>query len=467
MRKFESTAEVKIPTDPFERIIGQDHAVEIAKMIPVQRRHLLLVGPPGTGKSMIAQAIASVMPKPKYEISVIDNPQTPERPIVEIRNEKQIKDEKDSGKKYGKEISANDVPTFVAERLGFRCKRCGGFSDFTDRICPYCSADKYFPGPFDKNTEESARPRVATTRRRFDGKAEIIIYERDEEGKILVLTQEEIKKMEENKKRKRNVIIPLNRPTFVQSSGATETEILGDIRHDPYGGHNHLGTPTYLRVLPGAVHEAHEGVLFVDELSTLGNTQRYLLTAMQDKHFPIVGHNPMSSGAAARVEGVPCDFLFVGATNINDLRFVIPPFRSRIRGDGYELLMNAYMDDNEKNTEKLIQFIAQEIQKDSKIPHAGRKAVDEILNEARKIAKVVDDANGLTLRLRNLAGIIKMAGDIAKKEKQELIEKEHIKTAIKVSKPIEEQLKEKYGNWWKTGMVDYGVEETKPGSEIA
>lgn len=467
MRKFESTAEVKVPKDPFERIIGQDHAVEIAKMIPVQRRHLLLVGPPGTGKSMIAQAIASVMPKPKYEISVIHNPQTPERPIIEIRNTRQIKDEKKTGKNYGKEVSPQDVPSFVAERLGFRCKRCGGFSDFTDKICPYCSADKYFPGPFEKNADETGKPRVATTRRRFDGKAEIIIYERDEEGKILVLTQEEIKKIEDSKKRKRNVIIPLNRSTFVQSSGATETEVLGDIRHDPYGGHNHLGTPAYLRVLPGSVHDAHEGVLFIDELSTLGDTQRHLLTAMQDKQFPIVGHNPMSSGAAVRVEHVPCDFLFVGATNINDMKFIIPPFRSRIRGDGYELLMNAYMEDNDRNIEKLTQFIAQEIQKDGKIPHASRKAVDEMLIESRKIAKVVDNANGLSLRLRNLAGILKMAGDIAKKEKQELIEKENIKTAIKVSKPIEEQLKEKYGNWWKTGMADYGVEETKPGSEIA
>ena len=79
----------------------------------------------------------------------------------------------------------------------------------------------------------------------------------------------------------------------------------------------------------------------------------------------------------------------------------------------------------------------------------------------------MDNANGLTLRLRNLAGIIKMAGDIAKKEKEKLIEKDHIRMAIKVSKPIEEQLKEKYGNWWKSGMADYGVEETKAGSEIA
>lgn len=464
--KYGSTADVKIPTDPFEKIIGQDEVVEIARMIPIQRRHLLVVGAPGTGKSMIAQAIAGVMPKPKYEISVIQNPQNSERPIIEIRTAEQIENEKNEGKRYGQPIPPQEVPAFVAERLGFRCKRCGAFSDYIEKICPFCSADKYFPASFEK-ADQTGTPMVATSRRRFDGKSEIIIYQRDETGKIVMLTQEEVKKMEESKKIKRNVIVPLTRPTFVQASGATETEMLGDIKHDPYGGHPQLGSPTYLRVIPGAVHESHEGVLFVDELSTLGETQRYLLTAMQEKQFPIVGHNPMSSGAAVRVENVPCDFIFVGATNINDIKRIIPPFRSRIRGDGYEMLMNSWMPENEANTEKLVQFMAQEIVKDGRIPHAGKSAIEEIINEARKIAKQVDNANGLTLRLRNIAGVIKLAGDLAKKEKCELIAKEHIKKAIKTGRPIEEQLKDKYGSWWKSGLADYGVEDQKAGPETA
>ncbi len=474
---FDTTKDIAIPRDPFERIIGQDEAVRIARMVPHQRRHLLLVGPPGTGKSMIAQAISSVLPAPHFEVSVLDNIEIPERPVVEIRDEGRISREKNEEQKVGTEVTPLDVPSFVAERLGFRCRRCAALSPFTDTICPQCGANKaqgstlferYGMPPQMAPPPEMDRMRVATTRRLPAGRDEVIIYERAVDGRIIMLTQEEMKKAEEmGKKSKRKVIIPLKRSTFVQASGGTETELLGDIRHDPYGGHHQLGTAAYQRVVPGAVHEAHEGVLFIDELSTLGNIQRYILTAMQDKVFPIVGRNPMSSGAAVRVDAVPCDFIFVGATNINDIKHITPPLRSRIRGDGYEVLMNAYMEDTAANEKKLAQFMAQEITKDGKIPHAGYAAVSLVMDEARNIARRVDNAKGLTLRLRNLTGIIKMAGDSAAMEKKESIEKKDVQHAIHESRSIEEKLKERYGNWWATEAADHGVKSEKAGPETA
>jgi len=475
--EFESTKDIIIPKDPFERIIGQPEAVDIAKMVPYQRRHLLLVGPPGTGKSMIAQAIASVLPKPEYEVSVLDNPENPERPIIEIRDESQIKKDKRQERQVGTEVTPLDVPTFVAERLGFRCRRCAALSPFTDSICPQCGAsksqkgglfDRYGGMPQMNMPPESDRIRVATSRRNPNGSEEVIIYERGPDGKIFVLRQDEIKKLEEmGKKSKRKVLVPLKRTTFVQASGGSETELLGDVRHDPYGGHHNLGTPAYLRVIPGSVHEAHEGVLFIDEISALGNIQRHILTAMQEKQFGIVGRNPMSSGAAVRVDAVPCDFIFVGACNINDVKNVIAPLRSRIRGDGYEVLMNAYMEDTQANEDALAQFMAQEILKDGKIPHAERGAVKLVIEEARAIARRVDNAKGLTLRLRSLSGIIKMAGDISSSEKKGLIEKKDIEKAVKEAKPIEEKIRDKYGSWWAAESADFGVKSDKAGPETA
>lgn len=474
---FDTTKDIIIPKDPFERIIGQEEAVDIAKMVPHQRRHLLLVGPPGTGKSMIAQAIASVLPKPRYEISVLDNTENTDRPIVEIRDAKQIKKDNNGETKIGKELTPLEVPSFVAERLGFRCRRCAALSPFTEVICPQCGAtksqknnlfDRYGLPPQTGLNPENEKVRLATTRRSMSGKEEVIIYERSIDGRIVMLKQEEMKKLEElAKKSKRKIIVPFKRTTFVQSGGGTETELLGDIRHDPYGGHQNLGTSAYQRVVPGAVHEAHEGVLFIDELSTLGEVQRHILTAMQNKTFPIVGRNPMSSGAAVRVEGVPCDFIFVGACNINDIKRIIAPLRSRIRGDGYEVLMNSHMEETPENEKKTYQFIAQEIIKDGKIPHAERAAIMLLLEESKNIARKIDNEKGLTLRLRNLAGIIKMAGDMAVTEKKEFIERKDVAKAIIEAKPIEEKIKEKYGNWWAAEAADYGVQSERSGSETA
>lgn len=97
------------------------------------------------------------------------------------------------------------------------------------------------------------------------------------------------------------------------------------MRHDPYGGHSELGSAPYERVIPGAIHEAHEGVLFIDEIIHIASLQRYILSAMQEKIFPIVGRNPQSAGSSVKVENVPCDFIFVAACNLMDLRYILPP----------------------------------------------------------------------------------------------------------------------------------------------
>jgi len=188
---------------------------------------------------------------------------------------------------------------------------------------------------------------------------------------------------------------------------------------------------------------------------------------MQDKKFPITGRNSSSTGALVRVDNVPCDFILVSAVNMSDIQKILPPLRSRISGEGYEIVLNSVMDDTEQNRVKIAQFVAQEINKDTRIPHATRAAVEEILTVARHKARVLDQTSGISLRLRNLSGIVKSAGDWAVIEGAPLIEPKHVKMAITRGKMAEEQMNQKYGSLFKASMRDWEMDMSNPSDRDA
>ena len=220
-----------------------------------------------------------------------------------------------------------------------------------------------------------------------------------------------------------------------------------------------LGTPAHERVEPGMIHRAHKGVLFIDEIATLSlKMQQSLLTAMQEKRFPITGQSEMSSGAMVRTEPVPCDFVLVAAGNLDTVDKMHPALRSRIRGYGYEVYMRTTMPDTIENRKKLVQFVAQEVKRDGKIPHFTRGAVEEIVREAQKRA---GRKGHLTLRLRDLGGIVRAAGDIAVKKGKKYVEREDVIEAIRMAKPLEKQL----ADWYIERKKEYQVIRAE-GSEI-
>ncbi|MCI4368315.1 MAG: ATP-binding protein [Thermoplasmata archaeon] len=464
LEEIESTEQIPIPTDPLARVIGQERAVEIARVAAYQHRHLLLVGPPGIGKSMTAQAIALHLDRPITETRIVHNPENPERPSVEVVVRDEVMSEREARRSTeGELINPTDAPASVAERLGYRCPRCSFYSLPSDRYCPSCGNVKQLvPGitgsgnPFRDlvggileltvspggNPQESVR----TTRLR-NGVEEVVAYERASE-KIKVLDQRALERRRSMQKESpRKVLVKIDRNTFVMATGASETELLGDVRHDPYGGHPQLGTLPYERVIPGAIHEANEGVLFIDELPSLGHLQRHILTAMQEKRFPITGRNPQSGGAAVRVDNVPCDFILVAASNIQDLPKILSPLRSRIAGGGYEVLLDTTMPDTLRNQMRLAQFCAQEISIDGRIRPATREAVFELISEARRRAEVLDGKkNALTLRLRELGGLIRTAGDLAAIAGSQFLEASHVKDALVRARSVEEQIRAVYGS---------------------
>jgi Lon-like ATP-dependent protease len=142
-----------------------------------------------------------------------------------------------------------------------------------------------------------------------------------------------------------------------------------------------------------------------------------------------------------RTEAVPCDFILVAAGNLDALMGMHPALRSRIEGYGYEIYVNDTINDTAENRKKFVRFVAQEVVKDGKIPHFDKYAVAEIVKEAKRRA---GRRNHLTLRFRELGGLIRAAGDIAKGEDADIVRVDHVIRAKKIAKTIEEQLADKY-----------------------
>jgi Lon-like ATP-dependent protease len=228
---------------------------------------------------------------------------------------------------------------------------------------------------------------------------------------------------------------------YVDGTGAHAGALLGDVRHDPFqsGG---LETPSHERVECGAIHKAHKGVLFIDEVNTLRlESQQSLLTALQEGEYQITGQSERSSGALVRTEPVPCSFIMIAAGNLDAVQGMHPALRSRIKGYGYEVYMRDTMDDTVDNRDKLIRFVAQEVVRDGKIPHFTDGAVAEIMREAKRRA---GRKGHLTLMLRDLGGLIRVSGDVARAEGTNLTEARHVLSAKKMARSVEQQLADRY-----------------------
>jgi len=81
-----TTADIKVPELLLDQVIGQDKAVDIVRKAAEQKRHVMLIGDPGTGKSMVARAMTAFLPKEELEDIIVypnnDDSNTPHIRVV-------------------------------------------------------------------------------------------------------------------------------------------------------------------------------------------------------------------------------------------------------------------------------------------------------------------------------------------------------------------------------------------------
>lgn len=398
----ESTKEVKVPVSLLDQVIGQDRAVEIVRKAANQRRHVLLIGEPGTGKSMIAQGMAELLPKAELEdVVVAENRDDENTPLVKV---------------YPAGRGKKEVDEFRAEVR--KIERIANFAFFMLLFLVIFIVSYYF----------------------LIMRTPLILFGGIIATVFLLMGRQYIKTNKMSDAAPKLLISANGKTQFIDATGAHAGALLGDVKHDPFqsGG---LETPAHARVEPGAIHRAHRGVLFIDEIAAFPvRLQVELLTAMQEKKYQITGQSERSSGAMVRTQPVPCDFILVAAGNVEVLKDIHPALRSRIRGAGYEVFMNETIPDTQENELKIVRFIAQEVKKDGKIPHFDHGAIGEIILDAKK--KAGRKAH-LTLRLRELGGLVRAAGDIARTKGAPVVTKLHVRDAMTFARTLEQQFADK------------------------
>ena len=396
--EVESTDDIEVPDRLVDQVIGQDHARDIVQKAAKQRRHVMMIGTPGTGKSMLAKAMSELLPKEEMQdVLVYHNPDDGNAPKVRT------------------------VPAGKGEQI------------------------------IDAHKEEARKRNQMRSFLMWIIIAIVIGYALLIEGAVLlgVLAAGVIYLAFRYGSRSSDAMIPnllvnsaeTQTAPFEDATGAHAGALLGDVRHDPFqsGG---METPSHDRVEAGAIHQANKGVLFLDEINTLDiRSQQKLMTAIQEGEFSITGQSERSSGAMVQTEPVPTDFIMIAAGNLDAMENMHPALRSRIKGYGYEVYMDDTIDDTPEMRRKYARFVAQEVENDGRLPAFTRDAIEEFMLEAQRRSGRKDH---LTLEMRDLGGLVRVAGDIARAEDAEFTTRDHVLRAKRRSRSIEQQLADNY-----------------------
>jgi Lon-like ATP-dependent protease len=395
--ELEVSSEIEVPPKLIDQVIGQDHAVEVIRKAAIQRRHVMMIGSPGTGKSMLAKAMAELLPKEELQdILVYPNSEDSNNPIIRTvaaGRGKQIVAAHKAEAKRRMQTRNTLILLFIVGIVTF------AFITYQWLMGIIAAAFVFMALRYTTPREDLMVPKLLVSN---DATATA---------------------------------------PFIDATGSHAGALLGDVRHDPFqsGG---LETPAHDRVEAGAIHRAHGGVLFIDEINSLEPpSQQNLLTSLQEGIFPITGQSERSSGAMVRTEPVPCRFIMVAAGNVDAIQNMNPALRSRIRGYGYEIFFRDSMEDTPENRRKFIRFIAQEVQKDGKIPHFDRSAIEEVIREGRRRS---NRKGHLTLKLRDIGGLIRVAGDLARQEGAKVTTAANVVKAKETARSIEQQISDEF-----------------------
>ena len=358
---FSDTAQIELPDDPIDRVIFQDKAKRAIRKIAQNRGHILMVGRPGTGKSMLAnmfrevleeslgdylrpqEAIVAYPGKDKNHVRIAY--ETPQiiTPLIDSFNqaidaakdavdEFNLSDQIQSARKAKKALL---WATFIAAAGGIFYSPAFIAAGLTGMGAIFMYMQENNHRAQEKIQRESVADRRNAVKHLYDMVPDILCDPRKDKDLMARVSEPDARNMK------------------------------GGFRHDPYQSGN-LETPCHKRAYLGA--HAKSPIIYIDELKTLIKVgyMAELLEVMQNKRYILEGGRNTGSGAADRSENhLKADNLIVACCNHDTLQHLQQEgegaFLSRIEDKGEIIRMESDVPETTENIRQVAQYVKQEI----------------------------------------------------------------------------------------------------------
>ena len=461
---FEDTSQVSVPRDPIEKVIFQAKAKDAIRKIAQNRGHILLVGKPGTGKSLLANMFQTVLDNSMGEYlrpkkAIVAYPGKDKNHVRFAYEDPDKLEARINNVSHAIEDAGNSVDEFsLGEEIRSVRKIRNGL---LAGAVASAVAGVFFPAAFVGvglmgmgaifmvMQENNHRAQEKIQRETVDSKKATVKHLQDQVPEVLYDPREETDLM-------------------ARISEPSARNMKGGFRHDPYQSSN-LHTPIHKRTYLGA--HAKSPIIYVDELKTMVKVgyMSDLLEIMQNREYVLEGGRDTGSGAADRSENsLKAENLIIACCNHDTLHYLQEEgdgaFLSRIEDKGEIVQMDSAVMESGETVMQVAQYIKQEVDNlgeefkgawkevletegyegvrkrsglifGKTLPHDyklterefSREAVMEIIKELRCCAS----DGKLSAMLRPVNGLIKTAELDAILENAPVVEPRHVRRALK------------------------------------